>query len=38
MFTNKIRKESANDGMPAFNPSRTFGGERGKLMFPLKDF
>lgn len=37
----KIRRDSTsehNNGGASFNPSRTFGGERARMMFPLKDF
>ena len=29
---NKVRKESTNENSVAFNPSKTFGGERARLM------
>lgn len=36
----KSRKESVSEPNTGggFNPSRTFGGERARMMFPLKDF
>lgn len=36
----KIRRDSTTEqnGTGGFNPSRTFGGERARMMFPLKDF
>lgn len=33
----KIRKESSNEPTSGF-PSRTFGGEKARMMFPAKDF
>ena len=37
LLVNKVRKENNGDGQ-AFNPSRTFGGDKAKIMFPLKDY
>lgn len=35
----KSRRESMSDQVTgAFNPSKTFGGEKARMMFPLKDF
>ena len=35
----KARKDSISEQVTGgFNPSRTFGGERARMMFPLKDF
>jgi hypothetical protein len=33
----RSRKESSQDQNTGFNPSKTFGGEKARLMFPLRD-
>lgn len=37
-FFTKTKKEVTEDTTTGFNPSKTFGGERARMMFPLKDF
>lgn len=37
-FFTKTKKEPVEESSGSFNPSKTFGGERARMMFPLKDF
>ncbi len=34
----KVRKESTQEQSTGFNPSKTFGGEKARMMFPLKEY
>jgi hypothetical protein len=34
----RARKESSQEQTTSFNPNKTFGGEKARLMFPLRDF
>lgn len=37
-FFTKTKRDTVEDTAGGFNPSKTFGGERARMMFPLKDF
>lgn len=36
-FFNKPKREFQEETPGSFNPSKTFGGEKARMMFPLKD-